>query len=731
VDHRQDRPPAAVAVGSAVVLQIVQSVGRGRLRLANVPRPTISATEVLVAPSASVLSPGTERAVRDLARTNLLGKAAARPDLVRQVRRRLVSAGPASTLRSVRDRLGEEMPLGYSSAGTVLEVGEAVAGLAPGDRVAAAGAGHGELQVVSGLLAAPVPAGVDLADAAFAAVGSVALHALRLGEVGPGSRVVVVGLGLVGQLAVRLAVAAGAEVAGIDARSDRLERATAGGAALVLVEDGDTTTDQVLAWSRGRGADAVVVAAASSSSDPMHRAAAVARDRAHVVVVGDVGLDLDRRPLYLKELRVVVARSYGPGRYDPSYEDLAVDHPVGHVPWTAGRNLEAFLDLLASNRLRVDDLVTHDVPFAQAADAYALLDDASSAALGVRLRYEGVDGSTTPAPPSSTAPTPPTGDRLGIVGAGRYVTATLLPALQAAGFERPAAICSAGGSAARVAEGDAVDRAVASLADLLADPEVGTVVVATPHAEHAEQAADALRAGRHVWCEKPLALDQEQLERVRSAWQAGDRELLVGFNRRHAPTVRAAVAHLQPRTGPLVITYRVATPPLPEDHWYHDRRQGGRLLGEVCHAVDTCAALVGSTVRLVTAVGGGDHEALLLDHLVVSLAYDDGSVAAITWTPGGHPSTTKERIEAHGGGRSAVIDDFASIALDGGRAQRSRQDKGHEAMARAFRAALRSGEPWDTEAALASTEATLAAAEALLSGSGVTPESGGPVPPRP
>jgi predicted dehydrogenase/threonine dehydrogenase-like Zn-dependent dehydrogenase len=711
--------------------QVVQSVGRGRLRLAEVTRPSTTATEVLLAPEASVLSPGTERAVRDLARTNLLGKAAARPDLVRQVRRRLRDVGPAATVRSVRDRLGEEMPLGYSSAGTVVQVGEAVPGLAPGMRVAAAGAGHGELQVVSGLLAVPLPDGVPAGDAAFAGIGSVALHALRLGEVGPGSRVVVLGLGLVGQLAVRLAVAAGADVAGIDPREDRRGMAVVGGASLV-VPPGDEALAGVQAWSRGRGADAVLVAAATASSDPARAAADLARQLGHVVVVGDVGLDLDRRPLYAKELRLVVARSYGPGRYDPTVEQLGVPHPDGLVPWPARRNLETFVDLLASGRLQVADLVTHELPFADAEAAYALLDD-DAAALGVRLRYApdlvavGAPLTPTPHPVAAGA-----AEVLGIVGAGRFVSATLLPALAAGGFPTPAVVCSArGGSAARLVEQGKVTRAVAGLDDVLADATVGTVVVATPHAEHAEQVVQALEAGRHVWCEKPLALDHEQLALVRAAWVAGDRHLLVGFNRRHAPTVVAAQQHLRRRTGPLVVTYRVATPALPPDHWYHDRRQGGRLIGELCHAVDTCAALVGSPVRLVQAAGGvgADEEALLAEHLVVTIAYDDGSLAAITWTPDAAAGTSKERIEAHGGGRSVVVDDFVSIALDGGRPERSRQDKGHAAMASAFRLVLGGEGTWDTEAALASSAATLAAAEALLSGSGVVPERGRPVPP--
>ena len=334
--------------------QVVQSVRSGELRVIEVPRPTPGATEVLVATSRSLLSPGTERAVRALASSSLVGKARARPDLVRQVARRARNDGVMATMKAVKSRLDEEMPLGYSAVGTVLEVGETVSGLRVGQRVATGGAGHAEFQTVAGHLAVAVPEVVSDEEAAFATVASIALHALRLAELGPGSRIAVIGLGLLGQLTARLAMASGYAVAGIDLREWTVECAQQAGA-FGTVESGADTTAAILSWSRGRGVDAVLITAATSSSEPVRRAPAICRDRAAIVVVGAVGLDLERAPLYEKELYLRVARSYGPGRYDRAYEDWGVDLPPGHVRWTEGRNLEAVLDLLAAGRLTVAD----------------------------------------------------------------------------------------------------------------------------------------------------------------------------------------------------------------------------------------------------------------------------------------------------------------------------------------------------------------------------------------
>ena len=694
--------------------QVVQPANGGPVRVIDVPRPTIGPTEVLVQTVASAMSPGTERAVTKLAQSSLLAKARARPDLVRQVVSKARSEGLAKTARTVWARLDDDVPLGYSAAGIAIEVGEGVAGISPGQLVATGGAGkanHAEFQAVPGLLCAPVPEGVPAADAAFATVASVALHSLRLADVGPGAKVVVVGLGLLGQIGVRLAQAAGCDVAGIDVGSFPVARASEAGA-LALVEAGEDTTKAVLEWTRGRGADAVLLMAASSSSAIAGRAPALCRDQANVVVVGDVGLDLDRRPYYERELNLRFARSYGPGRYERSYEEWGVDYPPGLVRWTEGRNFEAVLDLLAAGRISVADLVTHRFPIADATSAYEMVEKGSEPSLGIVFEY---DASPQPERPIVLRERATAGVGVGLVGAGAFARSVLVPAFAEAGFVRLVAVASASGlSARRMAERTGFEKAVSGADAVIAEPDVDVVVIATRHDSHASLAAAALRAGKHVFCEKPLALTHDELDDVEAAWSEGGGVLFVGFNRRYSEPVALVRSHFAEGTGPLVLTYRVSAGALPARHWYNDRRQGGRLLGEVCHFIDTCAAIVGTAAVEVRAVcSGGGPERLLDSDLVVSLRYADGSVATVSYASGGHPSTEKERIEVHGGGHSATILDFARVTLDGKEAGKGNFDKGHVAGVHAFRAALAGGE--SASSAIASTRTTLDAA-ALLSG---------------
>jgi predicted dehydrogenase/threonine dehydrogenase-like Zn-dependent dehydrogenase len=764
------------------VKSVVQPIKGGPVEVLDVPQPTPDPTEVLVRTVASVISPGTERAVTALAQSSLLAKARARPDLVRQVVRKARTEGLAATAQSVRGRLADDLPLGYSAAGEVVEVGSAVSGLRTGQLVATGGAGkanHAEFQAVPGLLCVPVPDGVPAKDAAFTTVASIALHGLRLADVGPGSKVVVIGLGLVGQLAARLAMAGGCDVAGIEpAAYARIT--TAGSGLLALDELGETTTEQVIAWSRGRGADAVLVCAASHSSAPVTRAPALCRDRAAIVIVGDVGLNLERTPFYERELSLRFARSYGPGRYDMSYEEWGVDYPVGQVRWTEGRNFEAVLDLLAAGRLKVADLVTHCYDISDAAAAYQLIEKRADPYLAIQLTYPkkadaevpvlprrtassadptpdsssspnsppAMIGPSVPAPrmplasvpsvsppsgpltpassPSSEPPTsstPSTGSQAGIgwIGAGAFSTGTLLPAFRHAGFKRFVAVTSAGGiTARRAADRYHFDKAVSGTFPVIDDPGVGIVVIATPHDTHAELAALALKDGRHVWCEKPIALSTDEFAEVEAAWEASDRQLMIGFNRRWSTAVLTARTALARVTSPKFLVYRVAAGPVPEGHWYTDRRQGGRILGEVCHFVDTAQALIGADIEETASVlagdghgrGGGGGRVVPGNDAVVSLRFADGSLATICYGSA-LPKASKEWIEVTSGSHRLVIDDFRSLKLDDKTLWRGRQDKGHRACAAAFRQAVADGQPLPTRAMLATSQATIKAAAGI------------------
>lgn len=704
--------------------QVVQPIGGGKVEVLDVPRPSADPTKVLVRTIASVVSPGTEGAITALARSSLLAKARARPDLVRQVVRKARTDGVAATARTVRGRLAQDLPLGYSAAGEVIEVGPAVRGLRPGQLVATGGAGqanHAEYQAVPGLLCAVVPDGVPAHDAAFTTVASIALHGLRLAGVGPGSKVVVVGLGLVGQLAARLAMAAGCDVAGIDPVEYSRSTASESGV-LALDESGDLATEQILAWSRSRGADAVLVCAATPSSGPVARVPALCRDRAAVVIVGDVGLDLDRRPFYERELSLQFARSYGPGRYEQSYEEWGVDYPAGQVRWTEGRNFEAVLDLLAAGRLRVSDLVTHTYDIGDAVEAYQLIEQRTEPFLAIRLTYP----AWSPGPAAAAAeapimvhprpagrPDPDPSPGVGWIGAGAFSTGMLLPAFGAAGFSNMVTVASASGvSARRVAERHGFAKAVSGAIGVIDDPEVEVVVIATPHDTHEELAELALKAGRHVWCEKPLALTSDGVDSVEAAWRVSGRQLAIGFNRRWAPAVVAVREALAGADGPRFLVYRIAAGQVPAGHWYNDRRQGGRLLGEACHFVDTAQALVGSSIVGVAAVHGGglDSRTPTGSGAAISLRFENGSLATIMYGSA-QPTAGKEWIEVLSGSQRVVIDDFRSATLDGRTIWKGRSDKGHNAQAAAFNRAVRGAGALPTGQMIASMRATIKAAD--------------------
>ena len=702
--------------------QVVQPVSGGPVQVLDVPRPTIGSAEVLVRTMASVISPGTERAVTALARSSLLAKARARPDLVRQVARKAHAEGVAAAARAVRGRLAADLPLGYSAAGVVVEVGAAVDGIRAGQLVATGGAGqanHAEFQAVPHLLCAVVPDEVPPQDAAFATLASIPLHALRLSGVGPGAKVVVLGLGLLGQLAARLAMASGCDVAGIDP-SEPARKTAADAGVLALDESGEATTSQILHWSRGRGADTVLVCAAGRSAEPMSRTPALCRDRATVVMVGDVGMPPRRTPYYEREISLLFARSYGPGRHEPSYEAWGVDYPAGQVRWTEGRNQEAVLDLLASGRLAVSDLVTHTFDIARADEAYRLLSERTEPCLAIRLTYPAADpdAATDPDQPVRLRPRPadtssPAGRAqpgVGWIGAGAFSTGTLLPAFREAGFERFVAVATASGvSARRAAERHGFEKAVSGANVVIGDPDVGVVVIVTPHDVHASLASGALSAGRDVWCEKPLALTCEELDEVEKAWRDSGRQLTLGFNRRWAPAVQAAQRVLAEVKAPKLIVYRVAAGRVPDGHWYLDRRQGGRLLGEVCHFVDLAQALVGAAIEDAVAVLSGDP-AQGSDGVAMALRFAEGSVASIAYSSA-PPVTGKERVEVLAGSQQVIIDDFRSAQVNGRTIWKGHQDKGHRAHAAAFRQAVQGGANMSIEAMLGSMRATIQAAD--------------------
>ena len=712
--------------------QVTQRLKDGIVHVAEVPPPGLTAHGVLVTNAYSLISAGTERTKIELGQSSLVEKARRRPDDVKRVLDRVRRDGLLSTYKTVQQRLEARAPLGYSSAGVVDSVGELVEGIRPGDRVACGGAGyanHAEVVYVPQNLCVPVPEGVELSQAAYATVGSIAMHGMRLAEIGLGDRVAVIGLGLLGQLACQIARAAGAVVLGLDVDPGRAELARAHGATATAVVGKDDVGAAAAAVSGGMGVDAVVITAGTSSSDPVIMAGEIARDRGTVVVVGDVGMDVPRALYYGKELTLRVSRSYGPGRYDVSYEEYGIDYPPGHVRWTERRNMAEFLALVASGAVRLDDVTTHVLPVDRAAEAFALvMGEGDGAPLGVLLEYEASEDRRAPVDvaPRSSKPEGTVG--VGFVGAGNFATGTLLPALTAAGGVALRGVATAGGlSATDAAERYGFSFAAADPGEVIGDDDTDAVVVATRHSSHAEYVRAALEAGTHVFVEKPLALTRDEVDGVVEAWAAASGIVAVGFNRRYSPLTRRLLEHLDAVSGPRSIAIRVNAGALPPDHWTQQvEAGGGRIVGEVCHFIDLAQCLAGSRPTRVHATGAGNGKsAALQDSLVATVAFDDGSLASVVYTADGDTSYPKERVEVFCGGGVGVIDDFRSLSLvKGGREDTTsltHTDKGHKAEMAAFVAAVRgTPDPVLTFGdVLASTLATLAVVESLGTGSAV------------
>ncbi len=716
--------------------QVLQHARTGEVAVMDVPAPKLLPGCVLVRVAASLVSAGTERASAEFASKNLLQKAQARPDLVHEVLGKIQRDGIFPALTAVRNRLDQPSALGYSSAGTIVGIGEGIVDLQVRDRVACAGAGyavHAEFACVPRLLVGKIPAdsGVTVEEAAFSTVGSVVLHGIRTADVKLGDVVAVIGLGLLGQLTVQALKAAGCRVLGMDIVPERAELAMRFGAD-VAVASQSGLRELCRQYSRGRGADAVVITAETSSSDPVNLAAEIARDRAIVVAVGTVGMEIQRRLYYEKELDFRVSRSYGPGRYDSAYEQKGRDYPIGYVRWTETRNMEAFLHLLADRKLDVKPLITHRFPIAQAGSAYDLISGKTGQpSLGVLITYPDHTEENHQLALTVEPGTPVRGKSIavGVLGAGAFATQTLLPVIQKFGRVRLVGICAANGSHARHAAGKfgflycATDEA-----RIIDDTAINTVVVATRHHLHAAQVIAALRAGKHVFCEKPLCLTEAELAEIINVYGAlndnRNPRLMVGFNRRFAPMAKRLKTFLQEIHEPLALHYRVNAGYLPPDHWLNDLQQGGgRIRGEVCHFVDFLSFLAGSLPVEVATRGLASQGLYSGDNIIISLQFANGSQGTISYFSNGDKSFSKERVEVFGGSSVAVLEDFRRLELvRHGRRQvvrsRLRQDKGHAAEWGAFVSAVRGGgePPIALSEIVACTLATLRAADSLSAG---------------
>jgi predicted dehydrogenase/threonine dehydrogenase-like Zn-dependent dehydrogenase len=713
--------------------QILQSARTGKIEVVEVPAPRILPGCVLVRIAASLVSAGTERASSEFASKSLLQKAKSRPDLVRDVFAKVRRDGLLSAVSAVRSRLDQPQALGYSSAGTVIEVGESVSDLKPGDHVACAGANfavHAEFAVVPRLLVARIPsADVDFDSAAFATLGAVAIHGVRTADAKLGEMVGVIGVGLLGQLTVQVLAAAGCRVIAIDPVQRRVELARENGAVAVATSEAEFR-DLCLAHSAGNGVDSVLITAETASSGPVNLASQVVRDRGRVVAVGTVGMELQRKLYYEKEIDFRVSRSYGPGRYDESFEQKGRDYPIGYVRWTETRNMESFLQLLADRRLDLRPLITHSFDIENALAAYNLITGKQSEPyLGVLIRYpernsghavrklEFVDKAQLQVK-SQTGHA-----RIGVLGAGNFAQGVLIPAIKRLPNARLVGLCASSGVRARaLSERFGFEFCTSHEDEIYSDPSINTIVIATRHHLHAQQIVRALESGKHVFCEKPLCITEDELESIGEAYaRANGLQLMVGFNRRFAPMAQTMKNFLRQTNSPLVMHYRINSGALPKDHWINDPEQGGgRIIGEVCHFVDFVSFLCGAAPVNLHSRGFASVDD---QNAVISLEFGDGSVGTIHYACNGDRAYSKERVEVFGGGCVAVLDDFRRLDLvrhGKEKTLRSRltQNKGHTAEWQVFADSIRNGGPSPIPFGdiAATTLSTIRIAESLRSG---------------
>jgi len=731
--------------------QVVQNIRDGITEVIEVPIPQPGPGQVLIQTRASLVSAGTERMLIDFAEKNLIGKARSRPDLMQQLWEKARREGILSTLEMAFQRLDQPMKLGYSSAGTVVKIGEGVIGYEIGQRVACAGgnyAVHAEYAVIPRNLLTPIPDQVDDESAAFTTLGAIALHAFRLTQVQLGGSIAIIGLGLVGILAAFIAEAAGCRVVGIEVDPHRLELARQIG----LIADLPQRANELKsAITMDVGFDAILIAADTTTNEPVELAGELARDRGIVVAAGAVGQTIPRKIYYEKELQFINSRSYGPGRYDPIYEEQGVDYPIGYIRWTEGRNLSAFIDLLATNKVNVKPLITHRYTIDQADQAYQLISgklgqpflgvlfvypdkghqlSQDSTAVGkVHIHYETKSDKRI---------------KVGVLGAGNYASMVMLPILKKMdGIELVGIASASGVSAQHAARKYHFHYATAQAEEIYQDESINTLAIFTRHHLHARQVIQGIQAGKHIFCEKPLAINQDELNQVVDTLRekgyfpikhkAADNPnegqgslpiLMVGFNRRFAPLMRELKEFFHPLYQPALIHYRINAGSLPPHHWLNDPQQGGgRLIGEGCHFVDILTYITNELPERVAAFQLKNLEVRQEDNFHLVFRYPSGSIGLITYLANGDKSFPKERLEIFSGGRIAVLDDFRRLELiaNGKRhVKRSpwRQDKGHSGEWIAFVKSVTEAKPAPIPLLdiLGVTQAAITAQQAFYSG---------------
>ncbi|HBZ29115.1 MAG TPA: dehydrogenase [Nitrosomonas nitrosa] len=684
--------------------QILQSLKTGATEIAEIPCPSVKRGQLLIRTTQTLVSVGTERMLVEFGKAGWIDKARQQPDKVRMVLDKIKTDGLKPTIETVFNKLDQPLPLGYCNVGVVMEVGDGVAGFSTGDRVASNGK-HAEVVSVPTNLCARIPDSISDEEAAYTVIAAIALQGIRLVQPTLGESIVVTGLGLIGLVAVQLLRAHGCRVLGIDYDADKLALAQQFGAEIVNLSAGEDPVAAAQRFSRGRGVDAVIITASTKSSEPVHQAALMCRKRGRIVLVGVTGLELSRADFYEKELTFQVSCSYGPGRYDPNYEEKGQDYPVGFVRWTEQRNFEAVLDMLADGRLDVKPLISHRFAIDEAEKAYHLIAEAAPS-LGILLQYPTAEEKpeaelrqqtvrlSTQRPLLSQH----MNAAIAFVGSGNYATSVLIPAFKQTGARMKVVASSGGVSGVHAGRKYGFEETTTATETVFTDPEINTVVITTRHDSHADLVCQALTAGKHVFVEKPLCLTLEELAKIEATYarlqdQGNAPLVMVGFNRRFSPHVQKIKSLLASVSGPKSFVMTVNAGSIPSDHWTQDKEVGGgRIIGEGCHFIDLLRYLADTPIveqtRMTMASTSNDTVSL-------QLGFADGSIGTVHYFANGCKAFPKERLEIFAAGRVLQLDNFRklkSYAWPGFKSMNLwSQDKGQKACAEAFVKAINEG----------------------------------------
>lgn len=680
--------------------QVIQDFKTGKLYVGEVPAPAIIPGYVLVRNRYSLISAGTERLTVSAARASLIGKARQRPDLVRMVLENLKREGIAETLKKVKTKLSSSRELGYSSAGEVLVSMDTKKFYKPGDRVACGGyASHAELILVPQNLVVRVPDTVDLDLAAFTTLGAIALQGVRQTDPKIGDLVCVIGLGLIGQITAQILKANGCQVFGIDVSEKMIELGQELSCHRALIRNAPNLYSEIDAFTAGHGFDSVIITASAKTNDPLVLATQILRKKGTIVLVGAVPINVPRDPdFYRKELELKISCSYGPGRYDQQYEEGGIDYPYGYVRWTENRNMEAFLKLIETGKVNVRPLITHVFDIEKAVEAYDLITGKRKEFyIGVLLSYDKDKNDLVRQSISVKHESEPEQElRVGFVGAGSFAQKYLIPEVRTKA-KLISVVTAHGINSRNVADKFGFERCSSNVDDIIADPRINTVFIATRHNTHADYVIAAINSGKHVFVEKPLAINYDQLERIAKAYNESNRILMVGFNRRFSYVAKEAFNVFSGINQPKIINYRINAGYIPPEHWIYSEEGGGRILGEVCHFVDFIQFVTNSIPKRIFAecIHSQNEKMNAHDNLVVTIHLLDGSIGVITYTSCGSPKLEKERIEIYSGGNTFIINDFREAIMYGANKVKKfkRPGKGHKEEIGQFMSSIEKGLP--------------------------------------